>query len=188
MTSLPRLTTLLPIGVVILLFAGGAVGARTLGLAPGEAPAPVVQAIPAVAADATTDTTAENQPGTPPLDPAAAPAAIAQPAASAPLATAPGGRVAVSTNRPILGKPSDAATITAVVTDPAGTPLAGVPVTFSLDDAEVGQLTVANTVTDASGAAMTSFVPEVFRGRATVTAAAGEGTSGQVTIRIDCGC
>jgi len=211
MKFLPRLATLLLIGVVALLFARGAVGARTLGLARSEAPAPAgagrpettaasvseVVAIPTVPAEPTVGApggvagvvdpavdTAQNQPGAASAGPAGGSSAV-QPAMDAPPAP---GRVALTTDRRVIGRPTDTATVAATVTDATGGPLAGVLVTFSLDDGEAGQLSVVQARTDADGVTTTTFAPEIFRGAATVSAATEGGASAQVTIRINCGC
>ncbi len=211
MTFLPRLTTLLLIGAATLFFVGGAVGAQSLGLtreqvptlteaarqAPAPAPAAAIPVVPAAGNElAMGAAAAPGSAATEVSAPVAAQAAQDQPQATDPAPAQPGAQVlqasgagvALSADRPVLRRPSDTATITAVVTDAAGTPLAGVPVTFSLDDPEIGQLTAAQGVTDASGVATTTFAPEVFRGAATITAATAAGSAGRVTIGIACGC
>jgi len=201
MRFLSRLTALLLSGIVALFIAGGAAGAWARGQAQAPAPAPATTAqdspgsastVPLAIAAATT-----TVPGPPPsgggptgvLDPVAAVAQDqAGTASAAPPAVAPGGLVTLTTDPPIIRRSTDTATITAVVTDAAGSPLAGVLVTFSLDDAEAGQLGTIQARTDAAGVATTTFAPEIFRGTATVSAATAEGLVGRVTIRIACGC
>lgn len=227
MRYLPRLTTLLLVGVVALLLAGGAVGARTLGWPWDTAPlaADAVQdqpgpasaaplAVPAAAqpapvASAPSSGGGSTLPGLPgggatgggfpalaaePEGVASAAPAAASPAASAAPITqaapvaATVGRVALTTDRGVIGMPTETVTITATVTDATGVPLAGVLVSFSLDDGEAGRLGVVEARTDANGLATTTFVPEIFRGTATVIAATEGGASGRVTIAISCGC
>ncbi len=230
MTYLPRLTTLLLIGVVTLLFAGGAAGARGLGLGRGAASVPVETAqdrpgptsaaplaVPAAAEPAPVASPPSGGggsalPGLPgggatggdspaltaapdqPEEAASAAIAAATPAASAapspaavPVAVS-AGRVALATDRRAIRMPTETVTVTATVTDDAGAPLAGVLVSFSLDDVEAGRLGVVQARTDANGIATTTFVPEIFRGTATVIAATEGGASGRVTIAISCGC
>ena len=212
MKFLSRLTALLLSGIVILFVAGGAAGAWARGQAQASAPAPATTAqdppgsastVPLASAAATTTVpdpppsggggaALPGLPGGGPagvLDPVAA---VAQDrsgtASAAPPAVAPGGVVTLTAAPPIIRRSTDTATITAVVTDAAGSPLAGVLVTFSLDDAEAGQLGTVQARTDAAGVATTTFAPEIFRGAATVSAATEGGASGRVTIAISCGC
>ena len=212
MKFLPRLTTLLLIGLLTLLIAGGAAGARAFGLAPAAASARATTAqdqptsastVPPVVAVTTAivrgspspDGGSAALPGLPGSDAteegnpvaAVAPGPPGTASATTP-AVAPGGQVTLTGDPPILRRPTDTATVTAVVTDSAGMPLAGILVTFRLDDAETGQLGAVQVRTDAAGAATTTFAPEIFRGKATIVATTAEGLVGQVTIGVSCGC
>lgn len=78
--------------------------------------------------------------------------------------------------------------ITARLIDPAGLPVVGAPVTFALDIAEAGKLSLVTAMTDGEGVAKTAFFPTFFRGDVTITGSVDGGMTGQTVLGVYCGC
>jgi hypothetical protein len=98
------------------------------------------------------------------------------------------GQLSLAADQPLVTDFQTRVQITARVIDPSGSPLVGVPVTFGLDIPDAGKLASLTAMTDESGVATTAFFPTFFRGDVTITGTAGDGTSGQTVVTIDCGC
>lgn len=74
------------------------------------------------------------------------------------------------------------------ITDAAGSPVAGMPVTFRLDIPEAGRLSLLTALTDEQGLATTTFIPTFFRGDVTITGSVASGMADQTMVGIYCGC
>lgn len=87
-------------------------------------------------------------------------------------------KVSVSASPQTLGSGGGTSTVSAQVTDDGGSPISGIPVTFSTDQ---GTLSPAATTTDANGVATTQLATSVT---ATVTVNAGSATAATVKVNV----
>ena len=92
--------------------------------------------------------------------------------------TAAAGRISVTTSPQSLGASGGTATVFATVTDEGGSPIGGVPVTFSTDR---GSVSPGTAPTDANGVATATLTTN---GTAKVTATAGA-QSGTATVNVN---
>ena len=98
------------------------------------------------------------------------------------------GQLSLAVDQPLVTDFQTRVQVTARVIDPSGSPMVGVPVTFGVDIPDVGKLSALTAMTDADGVAKTAFSPTFFQGDVTITGTAGDGTSGQTVVTINCGC
>ena len=94
------------------------------------------------------------------------------------IGAAAAGSIALQVIPPTVGQNGGTVQATALVMDPAGNPLRGVPVLFSSD---AGTLSAANVVTDSNGFAVTNLVTTRA---ATITARAGTATPATFSVGV----
>ncbi len=97
-------------------------------------------------------------------------------------------QVTLATDRDVVRDFRTRVQVTARVTDSAGLPVAGMPVTFDLDIPEAGSLSLLTAMTDEEGVARTAFIPRFFRGDVTITGSMDGGMTGQTVLGVYCGC